>query len=755
MIFRLYLFLFYIVAQQIFAQTPIISSGNIWKYLDNGTDQSTTWRNTGFNDETWSSGASQFGYGDGDEATVVSYGGNQSNKHITTYFRKSFSIATLFPYYRLRVKRDDGIVVYINGNEVYRNNLATNQNHQTLASLATDDGNIWLETTIAGTNLQTGTNVIAVEVHQTAVTSSDISFDFELLPSNYTVSRGPYLQMGTSSSIQIRWRTNIGSTTQVNYGTNAANLSNNVVDATLTTEHIVNLPNLSPNTQYYYSVGTTTEVLQATELNYFITAPIIGTEKKTRVWITGDCGTGAPTQTAVKEKFLNYVGSQYIDLWLLLGDNAYSSGFDSEYQTRFFEPYQNDRIMKQTVLFPTPGNHDYYATNTAQTDHIMPYYSNFSLPSNGEIGGVPSGHKEYYSYNYANIHFVSLDSYGKETASNYRLYDATSPQITWLKADLAANTQKWTILYWHHPPYTMGSHHSDNEAELRFIRENVVPILEQYKVDLVLCGHSHNYERSRLMKGHTGLEPTFNVTLHNPTTSSGKYDGSTDSCPYIKTSSLPNTGIIYVVAGSAGWAGGTQASYPHDAMYFSHTSNGGSLYLEIEANRLDAKWIADDGVIRDKFTMMKDVNIKQTITQATNLTNITLNTSWLGNYAWQSTNFNSRSLIVSPINNTQYIVKDGSQCLADTFLIQITNPNCQPAWNLTSPIASNSLLKYETGQNITANNLLNSGANVKYNAAKAVVLLPGFQAQNGVIFIASIGGCANVNAQWKSDEKSP
>lgn len=753
--FKIYLVLISIISQPIFAQSPVFSSGDVWKYLDNGTNQGTTWKDAGFNDTTWTSGPSQLGYGDGDEATVVGYGGNASNKYITTYFRKSFTISTLFPDYRLRVKRDDGVVVYINGNEVFRDNLAASQTYQTLASNATDDGNAWLETTIAGTNFQAGANVIAVEIHQTAITSSDISFDCELIPSNFIVSRGPYLQMGTSNSMQIRWRTNIASTTQVKYGTNEANLNSNVVDATLTTEHIVNLTGLSPNTQYYYSVGTATEVLEGTTLNYFITAPIIGTEKKSRIWVTGDCGTGAPTQTIVKNKFLEYVGNQYIDLWLILGDNAYNYGYDSEYQTRFFEPYQNDRIMKQTVLFPTPGNHDYGATGTAQSDHIMPYYSNFSIPSNGEVGGVPSGHKEYYSYNYANIHFVSLDSYGTETANNYRLYDAVSPQITWLKADLAANTQKWTILYWHHPPYTMGSHNSDSENELKFIRQNVVPILEQYKVDLVLCGHSHNYERSRLMKGHTGLEATFNAATHNPTSSSGKYDGSTDSCPYIKSSDLPNKGIIYVVAGSAGWATGTQPTYPHDAMYFSHTANGGSLYLEIEANRLDAKWIADDGVIRDKFTMMKDVNKKQTITQASNQSNITLNSSWIGTYGWQNPNFINRSLIVSPINNTQYIVKDGNECLADTFLIQITNQNCQPTLNLIEGIASNSLLKYQAGQSISANNLINNGANVNYDAAHSVLLTAGFQAQAGVTFSAVIGGCVNVNARQKNVEKSP
>jgi acid phosphatase type 7 len=169
MIYRFWIFLCCFVAQPIFAQ--VVSSGDTWKYLDNGTEQGTIWRNINFDDATWSSGASQLGYGDGDEATVVSYGNNSSSKYITTYLRKNFPITTLFPYYRLRVKRDDGVVVYVNGNEVFRDNIATNQNYQTLASVASDDGNVWLETTIAGVNLQTGTNIIAVEIHQTDITS--------------------------------------------------------------------------------------------------------------------------------------------------------------------------------------------------------------------------------------------------------------------------------------------------------------------------------------------------------------------------------------------------------------------------------------------------------------------------------------------------------------------------------------------------------------------------------------------------------
>ena len=76
--------------------------------------------------------------------------------------------------------------------------------------------------------------------------------------------------------------------------------------------------------------------------------------------------------------------------------------------------------------------------------------------------------------------------------------------LTWLEADLAANTNEWLIAFWHHPPYSKGSHDSDWEMELIQMRENALPLLESYGVDLVLSGHSHCYERSYFLDGHYG-----------------------------------------------------------------------------------------------------------------------------------------------------------------------------------------------------------------------------------------------------------
>lgn len=167
------------------ANVNYILTGNAWKYLDNGTNQGTAWRAIAFAETGWKTGNSQLGYGDGDEATVVSYGTNANQKYVTTYFRKSFTVADVSKVTALamRLIRDDGAVVYLNGTEVYRSNLPTGTiAYNTLAtdSLGGIDETNWLTSAIATNLLVNGTNVIAAEIHQADRTSSDLSFDFEL-----------------------------------------------------------------------------------------------------------------------------------------------------------------------------------------------------------------------------------------------------------------------------------------------------------------------------------------------------------------------------------------------------------------------------------------------------------------------------------------------------------------------------------------------------------------------------------------------
>ena len=478
-----------------------------------------------------------------------------------------------------------------------------------------------------------------------------------------SLTRGPYMNSATQNSIIIRWNTDVPDDSKVRFGTSPDNFTNEVIDNTITTEHIVQLSGLTGDTKYYYSIGSNDQILQGDANNYFKTLPASGSTQKVRILAMGDMGNNSNNQINVRDAYLNYNKNNYTDIWMLLGDNAYNNGTETEYQTKFFNNYQ-DNLTKNHVLWPAPGNHEYANISTRQADHLISYYDIFSLPKNGEAGGIASNNEAFYSYDYGNIHFVSLDSYGWETGDS-RLFDTTGPQVTWLKQDLAANKLQWTVVYFHHPPYTKGSHNSDTETELILLRQNLVRILERYKVDLVLNGHSHCYERSYLINGHFDVESTFNIATHALSSSSAKYDGSANSCPYFKNSTEVRNGVVFAVVGSAGQLGGSTPGYPHNAMRYSNISTGGSMVIEIESNRLDARWICSDGVIRDNFTIMKDVN-KITDTSFSAGSSISLSASWIGNYNW-STGEKTRSITVSPSSEISYNVHDNVDCLEDIF----------------------------------------------------------------------------------------
>jgi acid phosphatase type 7 len=358
-----------------------------------------------------------------------------------------------------------------------------------------------------------------------------------------------------------------------------------------------------------------------------------------------------------------------VNCWLILGDNAYESGYTNEYTNLFFAPYQNNFIMHHTALFPCIGNHD-YANNpiVAETKNVA-YYSIFNLPTSGELGGLPSGTPSYYSYNYANVHFVSLDSYGTE--QSLKVYDTLSPQYVWLKQDLAQNNLMWTIVYFHHPPYTMGNHTSDGEGDLIGIRTYLTPLFERSHVDLVLNGHSHVFERSWLMKGHTGTENTFNKATHTKDSSSAHYDGTANSCPYIKDT-INNKGVIYAVCGSSGKVTGVQPTYPHDAMYYSNAAKGMATIIEVDANRMNAFFIGEDSVVYDKFTILKNIQ-KVSFVNSNSPQTITLTASWNGNYSWSHNTVKTKQNIVPAFSNSVIVVSDSLNCFADTFKINLTN----------------------------------------------------------------------------------
>lgn len=701
------------------ADTTYMKFGSVWKFLDRGiaapagTD-AADWRNIAFNDAGWKSGPAELGYGANRERTAVNFGANASGKFITTYFRRTLMITdiSLYNIIRLNAYIDDGAVMYVNGVEVARINIVGKPGYATLASLAEENGNTISSFDVPASNFISGKNIIAVEVHQAAASSSDLSFDLELIarPVNAAdaepnITRGPFLQMVSGNAVTIKWTTTAGSSSRVKYGSNENVLVSTITDRKNVTEHEMRITGLKPDTKYFYAIGSRNSIVKGSYRNYFTTSPPASTKRKIRIGVFGDPGTGNALQRSSRDNYLKIKGGyNNAEMVIMLGDNAYSNGTEAEHNSRFFDIYNNN-IFDNNVIFPVPGNHEYANDRSRAADHNIPYYSIFTVPSNAESGGLASGTEHYYSYDYGNIHFIMLDSYGIDSGTH--LYDDTTSgqQALWLKADLEANAgkHKWTIVCLHHPPYTNGSHHSDAEQDLIAIRRKITPILERYGVDVVLAGHSHVYERSFLVKDHIGFSDAFNKgTVPGGTAvnlSSARYDGSESnrasadtsaadaSCPYFTIDSVYKHGTVYVVAGSAGQVNSTATNtYPVFYTRNQGSSLGGetgALYLEIQDNRLDAKFVGASGTVRDRFTIMKGVN-KNTIISTPVNKPVLLNASWLGGYAWSAEPgnvltgpANLRTLTVKPAatGNFIYYVNDSispaTTCIADTFTLQV------------------------------------------------------------------------------------
>ena len=405
----------------------------------------------------------------------------------------------------------------------------------------------------------------------------------ETLP---VVLRQPYLQLGTPTSITIRWRTDRAAVSRVSFGNSPTALSSSVAGTSTTTEHQITLTGLSPDTRYYYAVGTDTEILSGGDSDhFFVTAPPVGTSKATRIWVLGDSGKPGANTRSVRDSYYSYTGARHTDLWMMLGDNAYYSGTDDEYQAGVFDMFPD--MLRNSVLWPTIGNHD--AVSASSANQTGPYYDNFTLPKQGEAGGLPSGTEAYYSFDYANIHFVCLNSELSASMGH--------AMLTWLEQDLASTNQGWIVAFWHRPPYSKAHHDSDTEGQMIWMRTYALPILEDGGVDLVLGGHSHAYERSYLLDGHYGLSNTLipGMILDNG-------DGNpTGQGAYRKVAGAHH-GAVYVVAGSSSFV--DTGPFNHPAIH-NFLAEYGSLVMDVNHDQMEVTFLDLNGVQRDSFTIVK------------------------------------------------------------------------------------------------------------------------------------------------------
>ncbi len=285
------------------------------------------------------------------------------------------------------------------------------------------------------------------------------------------VSRYPHVELPTTNSILVQWNTNVPLPTHLLWGETEA-CENTIMRQDEVQEHLVKIAGLEPESKYFYRVVLENDT---TACEYFYTAKP-STNRDVKFFVISDtspfAGFGSsPEQLQIADQIMQV---EY-DFGLHAGDVNQHHG--EEYDLVFYEPYKD--ILKNATIFPCIGNHDNYHDNS-QT-----YLASFNLPHNN-----PDSTERYYSFNYGNAHFISLD-----TESSY---NPGSPQYEWLVQDLQSdmrNETEWTFVHFHKPPWSEGWPGYPGEMN---VRAYLAPLFEQYDVDMTFSGHTHDYERGFL-----------------------------------------------------------------------------------------------------------------------------------------------------------------------------------------------------------------------------------------------------------------
>jgi predicted MPP superfamily phosphohydrolase len=210
-----------------------------------------------------------------------------------------------------------------------------------------------------------------------------------------------------------------------------------------------------------------------------------------RVLVFGDSGWDSASQAQIAALMLR----EQPDFALVTGDLGYPVGSYAYYESNYFDYYAP--LLKSIPFFPCPGNHDYYG------DVLQSYLATNAVPESG----VPESDRgRYYSFDWGNAHFVSLDS----MKSLFEAVETGGLMLEWVENDLAQTRKFWRIVFFHHPPFAAGPNENDPMCVLA--RERIVPLLERHGVQLVLSGHEHSYQRTESLLGGYVVGPDEGTT---------------------------------------------------------------------------------------------------------------------------------------------------------------------------------------------------------------------------------------------------
>jgi hypothetical protein len=465
----------------------LVRVGEAWRYYK-GTNEpsipSTAWREVAFEDSQWLTGRSGFGFGGSDDATYLA---DMYLGYTSVFARKKFVLAdpSTVKWLVLRLDYDDGFVAYLNGTEIARRGVLGEPGapvpFNAVASARFTYGAEEFNVTSFTNLLVAGENVLAVQGHSTSLSA----FSFSLLPellANF--QRGPFIQNTSSNRTDVIWRTPLPADGTVEFGpTEALGLA--VADPVPTTNHVLTLTGLEPDTSYFYRVRSTADGETAT--SPLLSFRTLKTHGPVTFMALADTGQGSLAQYNIA----SLLQRSAPELVLHAGDVLYPYFYPPLVDTKCLSVYGPH--LRSTPYFFALGNHDLYLGD-------LHWLAAFSLPTN-----TVTGTEHFYSFDHGDAHFVVLLL---PTFDQLR-FVVGDAQYSWLAADLAASAKPWKIIVGHLPPQSSSGHRRDDYdrngiADRTELKDALLPLAARHGVQLILSGHEHIYERFNPTNGvHT------------------------------------------------------------------------------------------------------------------------------------------------------------------------------------------------------------------------------------------------------------
>lgn len=513
---RVFILCLFLISFASFSQEQFIISGDLWRFHA-GSEPASSWAQRGYDDASWAKGKSPLGYGNVDDASQVSPQG-------TTYLRRTFVVSDprLFKSFTMNVRRDDGVVIFQNGTEIYRGNMPLGFiSHSTPASSsASDNGTTWQVISVDAGFLTAGENVIAAEVHQSAVTNSDMKFDLTLkgitteVP---VVNELIYKWVGAlqPNSVELVAKMTSASVNCRAVVSTSAKLTSPVyssraeVSASRNYMAKMRITGLLPNTLYYYAIESNGSIDKSSNDVGTFTTPVDGAF--TYRFVVASCAVTSDHQvyTAMKNKEpLFYLSS---------GDLHYGNPNNGEDVNVHRNPYEQRILAREPARYffnNVPfaymwDDHDYsgdgsnYSSagrvNARQAyQEMIPHYP--LVAGSGDVG-------IYQAFTIGRVRFILSDLRSERSTQNIM----TDAQKVWFKAECIKARDKKQIIAWV-SGVSFGGTSSDNWGAFKAERTELSDFFRDNKIKnmFILSGDAH------MIAIDNGSNHDFSTGSNNP-----------------------------------------------------------------------------------------------------------------------------------------------------------------------------------------------------------------------------------------------